>query len=62
MKVRATKNGYFIKLREVGDVFDVEDKAQLGSWMEVLEEEKPKRAAKKAEPPSEPAPEDDFLD
>lgn len=62
MKVRATKNGYFIKLREAGDVFDVEDKVQLGSWMEVLEEEKPKRATKKVEAPSEVAPMDDFLD
>jgi hypothetical protein len=61
MKVRATKNGYFIKFREVGEEFEIDSKQQLGSWMEVLEEEKPKRAAKKAVP-TESAPADDFLD
>lgn len=45
MKVIATKKGYFGKLREPGDVFDVPDKS-VASWFEPVEKpgkgEKPK--------------------
>lgn len=51
-KVKATKLGFYGGLRRrEGDEFTVADKSELGSWMEVLEEEKPKpkrRTRKKA--------------
>ena len=60
MKVKALKDGYFIQYRNAGEIFEIEEKQQLGSWMELLEEEKPKRVAKKKSSTPEAA--DDFLD
>jgi hypothetical protein len=46
VKVKATRRGYYHVLREVGDTFEVSP-SELGSWMEVIEEPKPKRRRKK---------------
>lgn len=59
MKVRATKPGYYgEKRRRVGDVFDIEAKAKkdLPSWVEAVEEDKPRRGgnAKAQQPDPEP--------
>jgi len=40
VEVRAKAKGYFGKLREAGDRFEVDDSADLGSWMEPTETEK----------------------
>ena len=52
MQVKATKPGYFGKLREVGEEFEVPDGTE-GSWFQADEEEtakrKPGRPAKSAE-------------
>lgn len=37
---------YGIKRRRDGEVFDIESEEHLGSWMEVIEEAKPKKVAK----------------
>lgn len=38
MKVKALKEGFHLKYRKVGDVFDYE--GPIGSWMEVIEQPK----------------------
>lgn len=35
VKVQAAKRGHYIKLREVGDVFDYPKDRKLGSWMKL---------------------------
>lgn len=48
IKVRATTRGYYGgQIREAGDVFEVETKEHVGSWMDPAVEEK---SAPKAEP------------
>lgn len=52
MKVRATKPGVFRIRRRPGDVFDVPEGTNLGSWLEEVkegEEQKP-RKKRKVEP------------
>lgn len=39
MKVTATKKGYFVKLREPGDVFDVPEGLKA-TWFEPVDEPK----------------------
>jgi hypothetical protein len=46
VKVKATSRGYYHVLREEGDIFEVPS-SELGSWMEVQKESKPKRRRKK---------------
>lgn len=55
MKVKATKVGYFGKLRDVGDVFDVPENTKAASWFEPVEAEKPTKA-EKAEKPTKAGP------
>lgn len=44
-KVKATGVGYYNDtLRKIGDIFEVQDRKELGSWMQVQEE--PKRVEK----------------
>lgn len=46
MKVKATKTGYHLKLREVGDVFDLEPETLFSkNWMEIVSP--PKKKSKK---------------
>lgn len=45
MKVIATKKGYFGKLREPGDVFDVPEKSKA-SWFEPVKADKPDKPEK----------------
>lgn len=40
MRVKATQRGYFGKLREIGDVFDVPDNAK-GSWFKPVPKSAP---------------------
>lgn len=48
MQVKATAVGYFETVRREGDIFEIEDETQLGSWMVVIEERtKPKKAPAK---------------
>ena len=48
MQVKATTEGYYETLRQEGDVFEIQDEAHLGSWMEALEvKTKPKKAPAK---------------
>ena len=35
IKVRATAKGYYGCLRQEGDVFEIEKKEDMGSWMEI---------------------------
>lgn len=38
MKVRATRVGYQShRVRQIGEVFEIESESQLGSWMERLD-------------------------
>jgi hypothetical protein len=38
IKVRAKKTGWFdLKRQREGDVFEIEDKSQLGRWMELVD-------------------------
>ena len=39
MKVKAVKVGFYGQLRQVGEVFDIQSKKELGSWMEDAEKE-----------------------
>lgn len=50
MKVKATKIGFYGKLRKVGDEFEIKDKKALGSWMVEL---KVKKAPAKKAPAKE---------
>ena len=36
VKVQAIKRGHYIKLREVGDVFDFPKSRKLGSWIKLF--------------------------
>jgi hypothetical protein len=38
LTVRALRPGYFGKLREAGEVFEIPGRRALGSWMEVVGE------------------------
>ncbi len=40
-KVRATRRGHYLKLREIGDEFEIADDIIPGSWMKVLEVPRP---------------------
>lgn len=40
MKVKATKVGFYVKLRKVNEEFEIKDKKALGSWMEELKVKK----------------------
>jgi hypothetical protein len=44
MKVKATKIGFYGKLRKVGEVFTIKDEKELGSWMEEVKELKKVKA------------------
>ena len=47
MKVKATKVGFYDKYRRPGDVFEIKNASELGSWMEkVKAPAKPKAKAK----------------
>lgn len=49
MKVKATKPGYFGKLREMGDEFDVPEGA-TGSWFSPVDGEAKAKGKAKAKP------------
>ncbi len=40
MKVKATKVGFYGKLRKVNEEFEIENKKALGSWMKELKVKK----------------------
>ena len=40
MKVKATKKGFYGKLRKEGDEFEISNKKELGSWMEEIKQTK----------------------
>lgn len=46
MKVKATAKGFYGKFRHIGDEFEIRNEKELGSWMKVLEQPKPKKTAK----------------
>lgn len=51
LRVKATRPGVYGKHREAKEVFTIDGEHHLGSWMEVLEDEKPKPQPKpKAKP------------
>lgn len=52
MKVTATKQGYFGKLREPGDVFEVPE-GEKASWFEPVPVEEPKKGRQKADKPEQ---------
>lgn len=54
LRVRATRRGYFGQQREPGDEFEIDSKAQLGTWMDPVGG---KPVAEKSAPPADP-----FLD
>lgn len=39
MEVIATKKGFYNKLREEGEKFDIDKKEDLGSWMSEVKQE-----------------------
>ena len=43
MKVKATKVGFYGKLRKVTEEFDISKKEDLGSWMEEIKKVKAKK-------------------
>lgn len=51
MKVQATRAGFYEKLREAGEVFDVKE-GEAGSWFEPVEsvESAPKKATARKAP------------
>lgn len=49
MKVIATKPGYFGKLRQAGDEFEVTDDTKEASWFEPVEKAEKTPKAEKAE-------------
>ncbi|HDS1537452.1 MULTISPECIES: hypothetical protein [Stenotrophomonas] len=55
LRVRATRRGFFGQQREPGDEFEIDSKAQLGTWMDPVGG---KAVAEKSAPP----PADPFLD
>lgn len=46
MRVKATKVGFYGKLRKVGEEFEIEDQKALGSWMQELKVKKAKAKPK----------------
>ncbi len=56
IRVKATARGYYGQLREPGDVFDVPDRAAVGSWMAPLDaaDAAPERGRKGRVAPPEP--------
>lgn len=53
--VQATARGFFGKLREKGDKFEIQDKEQLGNWMLRVKDEPVEGDGKPAKAPA-PAP------
>ncbi|MCU1141601.1 hypothetical protein [Stenotrophomonas maltophilia] len=51
LRVRATRRGYFGQQREPGDEFEIDSKAQLGTWMDPVGG---KPVAEKSAPPADP--------
>lgn len=60
MKVIATKQGYFGKLREPGDEFEVPDGTK-GSWFQPVEQKANGKGGKKPEAPASEKPADDLV-
>ena len=60
MKVIATKLGYFGKLREPGDEFEVPDGTK-GSWFQPVEQKASGKGGKKPEAPASEKPADDLV-
>lgn len=60
MKVIATKLGYFGKLREPGDEFEVSDGTK-GSWFQPVEQKANGKGGKKPEAPASEKPADDLV-
>lgn len=60
MKVIATKLGYFGKLREPGDEFEVPDGTK-GSWFQPVEQKASGKGGKKPEAPAAEKPADDLV-
>lgn len=60
MKVIATKLGYFGKLREPGDEFEVPDGTK-GSWFQPVEQKANGKGGKKPEAPANEKPADDLV-
>lgn len=60
MKVIATKLGYFGKLREPGDEFEVPDGTK-GSWFQPVEQKASGKGGKKPEAPATEKPADDLV-
>ena len=50
MKVKATKVGYFGKLRDVGDEFEVPEGTKKATWFDPVEAEKPAKQEKAEKP------------
>lgn len=51
LRVRATRRGFFGQQREPGDEFEIDSKAQLGTWMDPVGG---KVVAEKSAPPEDP--------
>lgn len=60
MKVIATKLGYFGKLREPGDEFEVPDGTK-GSWFQPVEQKANGKGSKKPEAQANEKPADDLV-
>lgn len=60
MKVIATKLGYFGKLRDVGDEFEVPDGTK-GSWFQPVEQKANGKGGKKPEAQANEKPADDLV-
>lgn len=60
MKVIATKRGYFGKLREPGDEFEVPDGTK-GSWFQPVEQKANGKGGKKPEAQANEKPADDLV-
>jgi hypothetical protein len=44
MKVKATKKGFYGKLRKVDEVFEISKKEDLGSWMKEIKQAKTRQS------------------
>ena len=60
MKVITTKLGYFGKLRQPGDEFEVPDGTK-GSWFQPVEQKANGKGGKKPEAPASEKPADDLV-
>lgn len=60
MEVIATKLGYFGKLRQPGDEFEVPDGTK-GSWFQPVEQKANGKGGKKPEAPASEKPADDLV-